>query len=204
MDIKKIFQAMLFMSFLSTFGFAESFGKEILRKSDLSFEVPFNLTAGELRNYAKADYGVEIKFGTELAEFNSHKGKVGLCSTYFYNKYAFKREEIKTFYVRGFTEGLWIDFPLPKDFFLRSEFNLGLGVTKLKAESIYERKLDNNYNSLIVGINGTVRRKFLDTNALSFWWNGGVNVNILKEESTTNTDIGILAGITLKAGKQWR
>jgi len=185
-------------------GFSESLGLEILKKSDLSIEAPFALTIGEIRNYSKANYGFEIKFGTELIDFNSEKIKAGLCSTFFFNDYGFKREEIQTFYVRGFSEGIWVEYALPKEFLLRSEINLGFAVTKLKAESIYETKIENDYNSFVLCLNSVVSRVLFDIGTVAFYGNGGLNIQFLKEDDCLNTSLGLIAGITIKAGKKWR
>jgi len=182
--------------------FSQSFGMDLIRNSDLSVEVPFGLNEGQLRNYSKAETGVEVKLATTLGKINSKNISLGISTNFFYDSYVFKRDEIQSFYIRGLTEGLWGDFCLPHGFGLRGEIYGGFAVTKIKAESIYESKIDENYNCCIFGTSAIVRKKLFKAGTAEVYGNCGVNFRLLVEKKYTNFNTDIMAGFTVKAGSK--
>jgi len=200
--MRKLVLVLFVTFFISGSIFSEAFGLELIKNNDFSVDVPLGVNCGELWNYSKGHTGVEIKAATTLFEENSKNYSVGMCSTFFFNYYLFNREEIQDFYIRGFTEGIWCDFALENDLILRCEVYGGFAVTKIKAESIYENKINNNYNCLAFGTDATLRKKIFKAGPADIYGNCGLNLKFLAEDSSVNSNITLIAGLTFKAAKK--
>lgn len=198
-NLRKFF-VILMVSIFSGIGYAQNFGTEILKHSNLTVSCPFSLTTGDMFNYSKCNMGVEVRIGTELFDFKIKKTPVtmGLCTTYNYNKYLFVREEIRSFYSNCFLEGIWFQFPLKKDLMLQADLDIGLAITKAKALSIEGKTLENFYNSLIAGTTVVAIKNFFESNRLQIDGNAGLELRGYFEKESWFQSIGIIAGIMIR------
>lgn len=201
---KKITAEFFFIILIALFSktaFAQNFGAEVLKHSSFTVSCPYSLTTGELFNYSKTNTGVEIRIGTELLNFNINKTPLtlGLCTTYNYNRYFFVREEIRSFYSNCFLEGIWFQFPLPKNFLLQADLNFGLAVTKAKALSIEGKSLENFYNSFIAGTTVVAIKELYAAGKIKINADAGIELRGYFEQDSWFQTVGIIAGIMIKA-----
>lgn len=187
---------------MSTSLLAQSFASEIIRKSNLSFEDAISIHSGSIWNYSKANNAFETRFATELFTLPKFQTTMGLSTTYTYCWNLFTREEIQDFWSQIVTQAIWIDIALPNNFQLLIDTGAGICVSKLQAISIEQKDINNYFNSLAISVKAIAYRPLINIGETTICWNAGTQIRILVEQENCYQNIGLIAGITIKAAKK--
>jgi len=181
---------------------SESFAAEILKKSNISFQDTASLQTGTIWNYSKANNSFETRFATELFTFPKINSTAGLSTTYAYCWNLLNREEIQEFKTHIITEGIWMDFALPNNFQLFVDLGAGLSISKLNATSIEQKNINSYFNALALSAKGVVYRPVFKIKNINVCWNTGAQIRFFVEQDSWYQNLGLTAGITLKAAKK--